>query len=442
MIRRALPFVLLVGFVFAACYGGAAWWTSRYASLPAWDFAFEHSLPFVPSLSLIYLTIGPVLLLAPFLLRSRERIALFAVALCMETAIATMLFLLFPQSTAFVRPPVTGWARVPFTIADTLNLSYNEFPSLHVAFAVSAAIAYRRFAWKLWAGGVAVSTLLIREHHLADIVGGIVLAIAVMRIVGRERTWVELCCIDQCLQFSRRHVRYFVIFLAIYVPSLLHWRRYRAVRTGFTAAQWIDDLLDGDRPSEREPLDVVDELLEEMERKRFSPQPLSRLVGAFFSEVSEDARARFIDLVRCMRRDRVRVREGEVWCECALEAHHRTTFTLSVDLLLATTGCTARAENVPALVDALAWCSVFRDLDDDLRKGLCNIPRGADVKEWTRASHARALITLEQSAREIAMLEDRRARRILGVFQRSIEKFARRPVRPMANISGELVTPA
>lgn len=442
MIRRALPFVLLVGSVFAICYGGAAWWTSQYESLPAWDFAFEHSLPFVPSLSLIYLTIGPVLLLAPFLLRSRERIALFAAALCMETVIATVLFLLFPQSTAFVRPQVTGWARIPFTIADTLNLSYNEFPSLHVAFAVSAAIAYRHFAWILWAGAVAVSTLLIREHHLADILGGIVLAVAVMRVVARERTWVELCCIDQCLRFSRRHVRYFVIFLAIYIPSLLRWRRYRAVRTGFAAAQWIDDLLDGDRPSDREPLDVVDELLEEMERKRFSPRPLSRLVRAFFSEVNEGARARFIDLVRCMRRDRVRVLERQVWCECALEAHHRTTFTLSVDLLLATTGCTARAENVPALVDALAWCSVFRDLDDDLRKGLCNIPRGANVDAWTRASHARALVTLEQSAREIAMLEDRRARRILGVFQRSIEKFARRPVRPMANISGELVTPA
>ncbi|MGZ5433054.1 MAG: hypothetical protein ACXWH7_09010, partial [Thermoanaerobaculia bacterium] len=256
---------ILFALVFVVCYGGAAWWTSTLPGpLPSWDFAFEQHVRFVPGLSIIYITFTPVLLLAPFLLR--ERTPMFALALSVETIIATFFFVLFPQTNAWVRPEVTGWARVPFGIADTMNLAWNEFPSLHVAFAVSAAWAYRRFAWTVWAAAVAVSAWLMWEHHLVEIAAGVALGMIVMRVAERESTWVELCCLAQCARFSRRHIRYFVIVLAIYGPSLLHWRRYRAVRTGFCAAQWIDDLLDGDRPSDREPLEIVDELLEEMTR--------------------------------------------------------------------------------------------------------------------------------------------------------------------------------
>jgi hypothetical protein len=314
-----------------------------------------------------------------------------------------------------------------------MNLSYNNFPSLHVAFAVSAAWAYRRLGWWLWAAAVALSTWLMWEHHLVDIVGGVALALIVMR--SAESIWVELCCLVQCARFSRRHIRYFVIFLGIWGPSLLHWRRYRAVRYGFCAAQWIDDLLDGDRPTTREPLEVVADLQRSLSRSAVAqPQLWYQICGsatalldlthAFFAEISPAAQTEFLTLIDCMRTDRMRVLHREQWTEQQLNDHHHRTFELSINLLLHTTHTTARAEQVPSLIDALAWCSVFRDLEEDQRKGLNNIPRGADVAEWTRTSHARALITLKHSAAEVAALPDPRARRILRIFQRSVEKFA------------------
>ena len=417
-LRSCVAFALLFG----VCYGGAAWWTSTLPGpLPSWDFAFEQRIPFVPWLSIIYLTITPALLLAPLLLR--ERTPMFAFALSVQTIIATVFFLLFPLTNAWVRPDVDNWA---FRLADALNLAHNEFPSLHVAFAVSAAWAYRRFAWTLWAVAVAISAWLIWEHHLVEIAAGVALAMIVMRVAERESTWVELCCLAQCARFSRRHLRYFVIFLFIYLPSLLHWRRYRAVRTGFCAAQWIDDLLDGDRPSLREPLEVVEEALSD----RASQHPLARLTRAFLAEVNSAAQREFIALVHCMAVDRVRVLGRERWSAEQLDEHHHRTFSLSVNLMLHTAGCTARAEQVPSLIDAFAWCSIFRDLDDDLRKGLNNIPRDADVDEWTRSSYARARVALERSAKEIAALDDTRARKLLGIFQKSIEKFGATTGRP------------
>ena len=416
--KHALLFVA----VFAVCYGGASWLTAQYVSLPAWDLPFERSVPFVPSLSVVYLTITPALLL---FLRRRDTLTPFAIALCVETVVATVFFILFPQTVAWTRPEVTGWARIPFAIADTMNLSYNQFPSLHVAFAVSAAWASARHKalWWLWSTAVALSAWLMWEHHLVDIAAGVALAAIVMSLLY-PRPHVELLCLWQCARFSRRHVRYFVIFLAIWLPSLLHWRRYRAVRAGFCAAQWIDDLLDGDRPSEREPLEIVDELIEQMTARMFSDDPLSRLVAALFRDLDERARDEFIALVQCMRVDRLRVLHRDRWSAQELDVHHEMTFRHSVNLMLVTAGCTARASEVPSLIRAFAWCSVVRDLEEDLRKGLVNIPRDADRAQWLRDEHARACNALESSAREISRLPDPRARRILGIFQRSIAKYA------------------
>ena len=409
-----MKYALLFAVVFAVCYGGASWLTAQQASLPAWDLPFEQHVPFVPALSVVYLTITPALVFV--LLRTRPA---FAIALCVQTVLATLCFLLFPQTVAWTRPEVVGWAHIPFSIADAMNLSYNQFPSLHVAFAVSAAWAMRKPQWWIWSAAVAVSTWLMWEHHLVDIVGGIALALLVMPLLY-PRLHVELQCLWQCAQFSRRHIRYFVIFLAIWLPSLLHWRRYRPVRLGFCAAQWIDDLLDGDRRSDREPLEIVDAVLE----RRFSNDPLSQLVSAFLAHLDEAAQNEFLDLIRHMRVDRVRVLQHERWTQAQLDAHHHATFRHSVNLMLITTGCTARAADVPSLIEALAWCSVFRDLDDDLRKGLVNIPRDTDPAQWTRDSHTHARIALHSAAEEIARLHDPRAQRILGIFQRSIAKYA------------------
>ncbi|MGK2857860.1 MAG: phosphatase PAP2 family protein [Thermoanaerobaculia bacterium] len=466
-LRRTLPLCIAFAGLFVLCYGGAAWLTGLRGELPAWDLPFERAIPFVPSLSLVYLTITPALMLAPFVFRTRSQLAPLVGALSIEVLVATCFFLLVPQTTAYARPPVTGWALVPFTIADTLNLQHNEFPSLHVALACSAAWAYSsrmrwlgKLGWGVWSLAVAASTLLLREHHLADILGGVVLAVVVMKLAypwlqrpeTKQAIWVELCCLWQCAQFSRRHVRYFVIFLAIYLPSIRNWRRYRVVRTAFCAAQWIDDLLDGDRPSEREPLDIVDELVGEMSRASFSPRPLSRLTGTLFEELrafrteTDDPERAFIELVREMQRDRRRVIGRELWNDHELDDHNRRTFHLSVDLMLVVSGCEARARDVPSLIDALGWCSVFRDLEDDLAKGLVNVPRRIcervadrggpitpgllattpEFRAWVRDAHLRASADLEEAAGAIVGLRDPRSRRILSIFQSSVTRFAQR----------------
>jgi hypothetical protein len=471
--RRLLPLCGAFAVLFSGCYAAASWLAARHASLPQWDIPFDRFVPFVPSMSLVYLTITPVLMLAPFVFRTRAQLWRFAAVLCIETVIASLFFVLMPQTTGFVRPIVTGWIRFPFGLADAMNLEYNQFPSLHVAFAVTAALAYSRSAGKavrgllpLWSVGVVASTWLMWEHNLADITGGIVLAALAMRFVEPwlqrpetgEAAWVEWCCLVQCLTFSRRHRRYFVIFATIYLGSLLHWRRYRGVRTGYCLAQWIDDLLDGDRPCDGEPLVITEQLIAEMTARSFSRRDLSRLTAAFFAELTSrpapdgrDPRQELIALVRNMQRDRERVLCGAVWEQRQLDEHHHETFSLSLDLMLFAAGSDVRGADVPALVKALSWCSTFRDLEDDLRKGLINVPREAwpadrglttgvkvvDLarsplyRQWVEKERERALLSLEQCELELMSLSDIRARRILETFRSSVARYARRH-RPLA----------
>ena len=425
MKRETMMLTFVFAILFGVCYGGTSWLATLHASLPSWDFAFESRIPFMPSFAIVYLTIIPALLLAPLHFPTRDALTPLFFTLCVETVIASAFFLVMPLTTTFVRPPVHGWIGLVFRFADTLNLQSNQFPSLHVAFACTVTWAYRsrsRILLGAWCIAVAASAWLIWEHHLIDLIGGAVLAAICLRSVylplqnreKREMLSLELWCLAQCARFSMRHRRYLVIFAAIWGPSIFNWRALRVVRVAFCTAQWIDDLLDGDRPSKREPIEVVDEYLSG------EPWLLAELRRL-------DARDKFVALAGEMRCDRERVIDKMRWNAAEIDEHLRRTFHLSVELMLILTGARARASDVPALIDALAWCSTFRDLDEDLQKGLINIPREIDdVQAWARRRHAQCALSLRSSAIEIARLDDRRSRRILGKFQSSIERFHKR----------------
>ena len=82
-----------------------------------------------------------------------------------------------------------------FRFADWINLTHNNFPSLHVAMAVLCARRYCQSAppiattlvW-LWALSIAFSTLFTHQHNLADVVVGSVLGLIVAKFNG-PTTW-------------------------------------------------------------------------------------------------------------------------------------------------------------------------------------------------------------------------------------------------------------
>ncbi|HSF39955.1 MAG TPA: phosphatase PAP2 family protein, partial [Thermoanaerobaculia bacterium] len=178
-LKITLPLCALFLKIFVLVYGGASLLAGLRGELPRLYFAFELDLPFIPALAAVYLTGPLVLAAAPFVLRTWRDITPFFLTLTAETLTAGLCFLLFPVEQAY--PPRTAsglWGEV-FRIADALNLDHNEVPSLHVAFAVTAALVFGRRCGRLgrtlfalWAVFVSASTLLLHEHHLLDLAAG------------------------------------------------------------------------------------------------------------------------------------------------------------------------------------------------------------------------------------------------------------------------------
>ena len=446
---------------FLLVYGGASWVTGFYPGGLRVDLPFERHIPFVPAWAAVYVSMDLLLLLSLFILRTWRDMVPFVWALALETVLGSVCFLLLPVEVAWPAREVSGDSAFVFLLADTMNLERNYLPSLHVAFACTAALAYgeqagglARAGFTLWATAIAASTLLIHEHHVVDVLAGALLAWGTWRAVAPlarredvlESLRVEALCVREMYRFSRRHPRYLLAALGLYRYALPDWRATRVARTGFCFLQLVDDVLDGDRPVTGEPLDWVDTLLARLESGGEEREDVAATLGRWFlAELRDDgARAEALRLVRTMRRDRERVRERRELDAAALRAHHRETFELSVGLMLHTARAEVRALDSPALLDAFGWCSAMRDLREDLDKGLFNVPaevalairtEGSDPwryeslvgsaagREWLMAEHGRARSLLDAARGELLALEGRAGLALLRLFHRSIEGF-------------------
>lgn len=454
--------------IFIVFYGGASYVSGWIPYRIYIDLPFEAQIPFVPQVAIVYLSTILILLCAPFILRRFHELFPLFIVLCCQTIISAVIFIVLPVEPGYPPREPTGPLLSLFVLADMLNLERNMLPALHVAFAFTAAAAYQPrcgrwtgIAMWLWAAAIAASTLLMHEHHLLDMSAGILLAAGTMYTIHPwarrpaliDRAEIELLCLREFARFARRHVRYIAICLGLYRASLGRFRERRILRTGFCLLQSVDDLLDGDRPSEREPLRVVDQLVMEIESQQFSGDSLSRLAAAFVIDLENIRSGRndpiddAVALIRHMQIDRRRVLQGELMTEQQLCEHHRRTFSLSVDLMLLAAGSPLRAADVPALIDAFGWCSTMRDLEEDLSNGLVNIPKevidrardqgvknlsfhslctSAPVRDWMKRELTRAEKLLEQADAELNAAGNIEGLTTLRMFARSIRGYVRR----------------
>ena len=194
-LRYAALLSLANGLWFVFVYGGADALTRRRSLRIPVAFPGELRIPFVPAMTLFYMSLYFLFLLAPFVLRTRREVRALVWTLALVIAVGGIGFLLFPAELAFA-PPAEGelgaWAGL-YHLADALNLTYNLVPSLHVAMSVvcvaifspRAPEAGKLLLWA-WAVLIAASTLLIHQHHLLDVVTGWLLALASVKAVFRR----------------------------------------------------------------------------------------------------------------------------------------------------------------------------------------------------------------------------------------------------------------
>lgn len=147
------------------------------------ELALDRLVPLQPAWSLIYLSY----LLCPFLpillMRQEEQIRRTFLAWLLVWIVGYACFLVYPtalpRSGRAIGDGFFAWVLRGVYSADP---PYNCFPSLHVATPFVAALTCYRvhrgvgLAAGLWASLIALSTLFTKQHYVADVIVGILLA--------------------------------------------------------------------------------------------------------------------------------------------------------------------------------------------------------------------------------------------------------------------------
>ncbi len=187
--RNLLPATLwlaVLGPLFFVVYGWCNAFTAQRAGVGSFYFAWERRIPFVPAMIMPYMSIDLFFAGSFFLCRDRGQLRTHAARIALAIALSAAGFLLFPLRYGWPRPAVEGWLGNLFAPLNALDQPFNLCPSLHISLRTILWRVYGRslrgqpwlrLAARGWFTLIGVSTLLVYQHHVIDLVGGFLVAV-------------------------------------------------------------------------------------------------------------------------------------------------------------------------------------------------------------------------------------------------------------------------
>jgi len=173
-----------VGVAFFFVYPICNWLTSQRPHIFKLYFESELSVPFVPEFFWAYISMSILFLMPPFFL-GVSGLKILGKQLVSATFFSGLIFLFFPAKLGFWRSapeePIYGSL---FANLFLIDMPYNMVPSLHVVFSALIVFAITdisktilvKSAWWGWLILICMSTLLVHQHHLLDLIAGLVVA--------------------------------------------------------------------------------------------------------------------------------------------------------------------------------------------------------------------------------------------------------------------------
>ena len=179
---EALFLSATLSLLFVFVYGLSNAVAAGRSDVGTWFFAWELRIPFVPALILPYMSIDLFFVGSFFLCEDRIELRTHARRIAVAILAAGSVFLVFPLTTGYPRPEVSGWSGWLFEFLWSFDRPHNLAPSLHVALAsllwpLYARHTRGRLQWFLngWFTLMVLSPLFTWQHHLLDVVTGAML---------------------------------------------------------------------------------------------------------------------------------------------------------------------------------------------------------------------------------------------------------------------------
>ncbi|MBI5109217.1 MAG: hypothetical protein HZA62_10765 [Rhodocyclales bacterium] len=186
--RAFLKFMALFYLFFFPVYFGAGHLAAQSGDTFGLYWSWERDIPLIPWMIWPYLTLFSLFLL-PLFHMSATQMAMLSRQSTATLVISGLFFLLVPTRAGFLPAAVAGLHQPLFSLLATVDTPHNLAPSLHVAFSAlillgCAAQTSPRLAWayRFWLLLLSISTVLVHQHHIVDVVSGLALALIMQRL--------------------------------------------------------------------------------------------------------------------------------------------------------------------------------------------------------------------------------------------------------------------
>lgn len=196
---RAIVWLLILGPIFFLTYGMAAYWTSTLPDVPSFSFSWERQIPFVEWTIVPYMSIDAFYVASLFLCATRRELDTHGRRLLLATIVSVLCFLIFPLRYDVPRPPTSGLCGALFDVLSSVDLPYNQAPSLHIGLLVLLWLVHRRhlngllkYAMHLWFALIGLSVLTTYQHRIVDCIGGIIVAVVCVYVFPARRHWSRI----------------------------------------------------------------------------------------------------------------------------------------------------------------------------------------------------------------------------------------------------------
>jgi len=162
---------------------------------------FDSTIPFIPAMIVPYSWSLVLFVVSFFLVRTSTQLSLLTYRLILATVFACLIFYFYPARFSFHRLIPDDWTQFGYQFLQLVDKPFNQLPSLHVSYAILLGISLWDVAEfkKRWVSmlyrlllvgictSIALSTVLTYQHHLLDMLGGVVLAVLVLILSNRIR---------------------------------------------------------------------------------------------------------------------------------------------------------------------------------------------------------------------------------------------------------------
>jgi len=172
-----------------------------------YDFmtAFDLAVPFLPEYIWIYHSILPVIAVTMFLLVQTKRIFMTTFwSFVVAGLVLNTFYLVFPSFYPRTDFEITTISEFLLDFTRRVDGANNTFPSTHVTFSwiLFWGVFYSKKAqlfkglkslYLLWAIGVSLSTLVLKQHYAVDVLSGISLAATCFFLVKPIIEYFDIC---------------------------------------------------------------------------------------------------------------------------------------------------------------------------------------------------------------------------------------------------------